>query len=107
MNWKIWLALATIICSSGYYLYTNNNKSKVQSELLKEQIITNTKTEKIKQELDVSKVEIVSKVVKHNNVVVEKVNIAKQHIIDTTSDKPLSPLLKQTLIDAQTILGNE
>lgn len=107
MNWKIWLVLVTILCSSGYYLYTNNVKSKVQSELLKEQIITNTKTEEIKQELDVSKVEIVSKVVKHNNVVVEKVNIAKRHIIDATSDKPLSPLLKQTLIDAQSILGNE
>jgi hypothetical protein len=107
MNWKIWLVLATIICSSGYYLYTNNVKSKVQTELLKEQIITNAKTEKIKQELDVSKVEIVSKVVKHNNDVVEKVKLAKRHIIDATSDKPLSPLLKQTLIDAQTILGNE
>ena len=107
MNWKIWLVLVTIICSSGYYLYTNNVKSKVQSELLKEQIITNAKTEEIKQELDVSKVEIVSKVVKHNNVVVEKVKLAKRHIIDATSDKPLSPLLKQTLIDAQTILGNE
>ena len=47
MNWKIWLVLVTILCSSGYYLYTNNVKSKVQSELLKEQIITNTKTEKI------------------------------------------------------------
>lgn len=107
MNWKIWLVLATIICSSGYYLYTNNVKSKVQTELSKEQIITNAKTEEIKQELDISKNEIVSKVVKHNNVVVEKVKLAKRHIIDATSDKPLSPLLKQTLIDAQTILGNE
>ena len=107
MNWKIWLALATIICSSGYYLYTNNNKSKVQSELLKEQIITNAKTEEIKQELDVSKNKIVSNVSKQNNKTAEKVNIAKRHIVDATSDKPLSPLLKQTLIDAQTILGNE
>ena len=107
MNWKIWLVLVTIICSGGYYLYTNNVKSKVQSELLKEQIITNAKTEKIKQELDVSKVEIVSNVSKQNNKTAEKVNIAKRHIIDATSDKPLSPLLKQTLIDAQTILGNE
>ena len=107
MNWKIWLVLVTIICSGGYYLYTNNVKSKVQSELLKEQIITNAKTEKIKQELDVSKVEIVSNVSKQNNKTAEKVNIAKRHIIDATSDKPLSPLLKQTLIDAQTISGNE
>ena len=107
MNWKIWLAIATILGGSGYYLYTNNIKSKVQSELLKEQIITNAKTEKIKQELDVSKVEIVSNVSKQNNKTAEKVQIAKQHIIDATSDKPLSPLLKQTLIDAQRILGNE
>ena len=107
MNWKIWLALATIICSSGYYLYTNNIKSKVQSELLKEQIITNAKTEEIKQELDVSKNKIVSNVSKQNNKTAEKVNITKRHIVDATSDKPLSPLLKQTLIDAQTILGNE
>ena len=42
MNWKIWLVLVTILCSSGYYLYTNNVKSKVQSELLKEQIIVDT-----------------------------------------------------------------
>jgi hypothetical protein len=75
--------------------------------LLKEQIITNTKTEEIKQELDVSKNKIVSNVSKQNNKTAEKVNIAKQHIIDATSDKPLSPLLKQTLIDAQTIIGNE
>ena len=107
MNWKIWLVLVTILCSSGYYLYTNNVKSKVQSELLKEQIITNTKTEKIKQELDVSKVEIISNISKQNNKTIEKVKLAKQHIIDATSDKPLSPLLKQTLIDAQTIIGNE
>ena len=75
--------------------------------MLKEQIITNAKTEEIKQELDVSKNKIVSNVSKQNNKTAEKVNIAKQHIIDTTSDKPLSPLLKQTLIDAQIILGNE
>ena len=90
MNWKIWLVLATIICSCGYYLYTNNVKSKVQSELLKEQIITNTKTEEIKQELDVSKNKIVSNVSKQNNKTAEKVQIAKQHIIDATSDKPLT-----------------
>ena len=107
MNWKIWLVLVTILCSSGYYLYTNNVKSKVQSELLKEQIITNAKTEKIKQELDVSKNKIVFNVSKQNNKTIEKVKLAKRHIIDATSDKPLSPLLKQTLIDAQTILGNE
>jgi len=71
-------------------LYTNNVKSKVQSELLKEQIITNAKTEEIKQELDVSKNKIVSNVSKQNNKTAEKVNIAKQHIIDATSDKPLT-----------------
>ena len=65
-------------------------KSKVQSELLKEQIITNAKTEEIKQELDVSKNKIVSNVSKQNNKTAEKVNIAKQHIIDATSDKPLT-----------------
>ena len=107
MNWKIWLAIATILGGSGYYLYTDNIKSKVQSELLKEQIITNTKTQEIKQELNVSKNKIVSNVSKQNNKTAEKVNIAKQHIIDATFDKPLSPILKQTLIDAQTILGNE
>ena len=90
MNWKIWLVLATIICSSGYYFYTDNIKSKVQSELLKEQIITNAKTEEIKQELDVSKNKIVSNVSKQNNKTAEKVQIAKQHIIDATSDKPLT-----------------
>ena len=71
-------------------MYTNNVKSKVQSELLKEQIITNAKTEEIKQELDVSKNKIVSNVSKQNNKTAEKVNIAKQHIIDATSDKPLT-----------------
>jgi len=71
-------------------LYTNNVKSKVQSELLKEQIITNAKTEEIKQELDVSKNKIVSNVSKQNNKTAEKVQIAKQHIIDATSDKPLT-----------------
>ena len=90
MNWKIWLALATIVSGSGYYLYTDNIKSKVQSELLKEQIITNAKTEEIKQELDVSKNKIVSNVSKQNNKTAEKVQIAKQHIIDATSDKPLT-----------------
>lgn len=107
MNWKIWLAIATILGGSGYYLYTNNIKSKVQSELLKEQIITNTKTQEIKQELNVAKDEIISNVSTQNTKVVEKVKIAKQKIVESVSDKPLSPLLKQTLIDAQSILGNE
>ena len=78
MNWKIWLALATIVGGSGYYLYTDNIKSKVQSELLKEQIITNAKTEKIKQELDVSKVEIVSNVSKQNNKTAEQASLVNQ-----------------------------
>ena len=97
-----------LIGGGGYYLYTDNIKSKVKSELLKEQILTNEKTNETKQELNVVKDEIISDMNNQKTIIAEKVKVAKQKIENSSEiDKPLSPVLKQTLIDIQSITRDE
>lgn len=108
MNWKIWLCIIGLISGGGYYLYTDNIKSKVKSELLNEQILTNEKTNETKQELNVVKDEIISDMNNQKTIIAEKVKVAKQKIENSSEiNKPLSPVLKQTLIDIQSITRDE
>ena len=106
MNWKIWLGIIALTSGAGYYLYTDNIKSKVNERLAQEQLITNIKTNEIKTELETASKEIVNDVSNKQEIVKRQSVIAKSKIVSIPDEnKTLSPVLKQTLIEIQQIQG--
>jgi hypothetical protein len=107
MNWKIWIGILALVSGGGYYLYTDNINSKVEAKLSTHQLEVETKTNEIKTELTDTKQDLVNANKEQSIVIVKQVIKAKQNIESSINDKPLSPLMKQTLIDSQSIINGE